>query len=175
MKAPFSGRTCLATPTQLLIACAFSRTEPMHDSDMDVVWLAKAEDMSGCTSLSHAVQGLGNLGSTPQGKTTAWLRGLREASLDERLVDQLHGLPTFRSFLACRVPRALAAAALPGRLGFMLFPALPDASSRFPDACPVQVQRSRPRLHAPTGVSPSLRDLCVPAAGPCRSVASRQI
>ena len=68
-----------------------SQTEPMHN--MDVVLLAKAKDMSGCSSLSHTVQGLGSLESMPQGKTTAWLRGLKEASLDRRPVDQLHGLP----------------------------------------------------------------------------------
>ena len=67
------------------------QTEPMHG--MAVVLLAKAKDMSGCSSLSHTVQGLGSLGSTPQGKTTCLVRGLKEASLDRRPVDQLHGLP----------------------------------------------------------------------------------
>ena len=43
-----------------------SQTEPLHDGD--VVSLAQAEDMSGCKSLTHVLQGLGS-----RSETNAWL------------------------------------------------------------------------------------------------------
>ena len=65
-----------------------SQTEPLHDMDV-----ALSEDVSACASLSHVVQGLGSLGSAPQGNCTAWLRGLTEPCLHERSEPRLRGLP----------------------------------------------------------------------------------
>ena len=63
-----------------------SQTEPLHDSD--VVSLAQAEDMSGCKSLTHVLQGLGS-----RSETNAWLCGLTEASQSESSEAKLRGLP----------------------------------------------------------------------------------